>query len=244
MEVRGPNVHSSWECKFSASGSRNDQPVTRVGLEQVSLQGVLVDTIKEFGEVFDPNWLEQVDIPRARAHFTNIRRYCQMSPRIRTHEEVLDAARIATADCARYGDTTANENYLQGWVWSMEHYLGKQALDDQETEESSDDSTSHRGGIPRSQQSDEEEGCDWFMHGLRHLHSRRPFLTSSGFVGLCPWNVAIGDVLCIFLGGKTPYAVRPAAHGTYRLVGEAYVHGIMFGEFMKGEPEVREMILR
>ncbi|KAJ4147292.1 hypothetical protein LMH87_001826 [Akanthomyces muscarius] len=54
--------------------------------------------------------------------------------------------------------------------------------------------------------------------------------------GLCPSHVAVGDVVCVFYGGRTPYIVRPQRDGAYTLVGETYMHGIMYGEFLKGDP--------
>lgn len=40
-----------------------------------------------------------------------------------------------------------------------------------------------------------------------------------------------GDICCILFGAPVPFVLRPAGNG-YRLVGEAYVHGIMKGEEM------------
>jgi hypothetical protein len=54
----------------------------------------------------------------------------------------------------------------------------------------------------------------------------------------------VGDVLVIFLGGKFPYVVRSNGDGTYRFIGDAYVHGIMYGEFTKKEPRVEDFALR
>ncbi len=39
-----------------------------------------------------------------------------------------------------------------------------------------------------------------------------------------------GDLVCVFLGGRTPYILRPAKEHKYRFVGECYFHGIMYGE--------------
>jgi len=35
--------------------------------------------------------------------------------------------------------------------------------------------------------------------------------------------------------------LRPAEGGSFRIVGEAYVHGIMDGEVMDSNPEVRDI---
>ena len=57
-------------------------------------------------------------------------------------------------------------------------------------------------------------------------------------VGLAPSHAQKGDVIVIFLGAKFPYVLRETDHGTYTFVGEAYVHGVMYGEFIKKEVEV------
>lgn len=37
---------------------------------------------------------------------------------------------------------------------------------------------------------------------MAHLYSRGPFITRTGFVGMCPSHVEVGDVVCVFQGGK------------------------------------------
>ncbi|KAL2143754.1 hypothetical protein VTI28DRAFT_10051 [Corynascus sepedonium] len=64
---------------------------------------------------------------------------------------------------------------------------------------------------------------------------RTLFTTVGGRVGLGPENVKMGDKVTILLSTPVPIILRPAAnHFTY--VGDAYVHGIMDGQFMKGNP--------
>jgi hypothetical protein len=48
-------------------------------------------------------------------------------------------------------------------------------------------------------------------------------------MGLGPDSVQRGNLVCIFGGVDTPLIIR-AVDGGWRLVGEAYVHGIMDGE--------------
>jgi hypothetical protein len=72
---------------------------------------------------------------------------------------------------------------------------------------------------------------------------RRPFLSEKGYVGLAPVHVEVGDVLVLFSGAKFPYVVRKKDDATYTFVGEAYVHGIMYGEFMKGEVKAKSFTL-
>jgi hypothetical protein len=63
------------------------------------------------------------------------------------------------------------------------------------------------------------------------LTDRQMFLSSQGFLGLAPSMAAPGDLLVIVGGCKAPLILRPSEdEDTMRLIGEAYVHGFMYGE--------------
>jgi hypothetical protein len=68
---------------------------------------------------------------------------------------------------------------------------------------------------------------------------RRPLLASGGFLGIGPHETEPGDLIFILLGAGVPYIMRRRGQeGKLRLIGEAYVHGIMDGEAMKGNQVV------
>jgi hypothetical protein len=83
------------------------------------------------------------------------------------------------------------------------------------------------------------------------------FLTEDGYFGLGPVEMEADDVVCVLYGGKVPFILR-AIDGTcdvcdndqlcYRLVGFAYLHGIMDGETVRGieadEEECMEFCIR
>ena len=96
-----------------------------------------------------------------------------------------------------------------------------------------------------------------FMNGRRRIDSdlvkvhdsvcatvkeRNFFITERGYIGFGPDDSAKGDVVAVLAGGKVPYVLQPvelpstsAASETYsdacyRLLGDSYVHGIMYGE--------------
>lgn len=76
-----------------------------------------------------------------------------------------------------------------------------------------------------------------FKAGIRYLerlavNTRRPFLSSKGYIGLVPEQTIPTDFIVILLGTPTPSVLRPLDSGTYRLIGQAYVHGIMFVEYL------------
>lgn len=65
------------------------------------------------------------------------------------------------------------------------------------------------------------------------LEGRRLFTTSKGRFGFGPKTVQKADVICILNYASTAHILRQEEGGeteTYRVLGEAYVHGMMTGE--------------
>ena len=62
------------------------------------------------------------------------------------------------------------------------------------------------------------------------ITSRRLFLTDGNYLGLGAQSTQVGDQVWLISGPSTPFILRPMQNGRYRLIGEAYVHGIMRGE--------------
>ncbi|KIX99534.1 uncharacterized protein Z520_05110 [Fonsecaea multimorphosa CBS 102226] len=73
----------------------------------------------------------------------------------------------------------------------------------------------------------------------RNMAGRRLFLLDTGEIGIGSDEVQPGDTLCMLAdGGRTPFVLRQASlpeysGGTFTLVGEAYVRGIMYGEAIR-----------
>lgn len=63
---------------------------------------------------------------------------------------------------------------------------------------------------------------------------RKYFVTESGYLGLGPGAAKSGDCVVVILGLRTPFILRPQSGGKYRIIGDAYVHGIMEGELVAG----------
>jgi hypothetical protein len=78
-------------------------------------------------------------------------------------------------------------------------------------------------------------------------NDRRLFRTHNGYLGLGPKSLQIGDSIWILPDALVPMAFRTAPSNLankYRLVGEAYVHGIMHGEAFKNmEPTWESIVL-
>lgn len=108
-----------------------------------------------------------------------------------------------------------------------------------------------RGAYPDLQKSKEafryvlihKAGCPQYRSSLRircwnyvHLFSRgRSFIaTKEGYIGLAPGTTMAGDIVCVLLGCSTPLVLRPTGKGQYKIVGDCYVHGLMYNEAVLG----------
>lgn len=88
---------------------------------------------------------------------------------------------------------------------------------------------------------------DLYEQNLCHCNGGRAFcITTKQRMGMVPRAAKEGDSICVFLGAQTPFVVRPAGIGKYRLVGECYVHSLMSGEIMNTpgfDKKLEEIIL-
>lgn len=69
-------------------------------------------------------------------------------------------------------------------------------------------------------------------------YKRRPFVTAKGHLGLGPDGIKAGDVVALVIGSQVPFVFREITDGKYKLIGEAYVDGIMDGEAVAGRKNV------
>ena len=248
-QVHTPCTGAPWSNNFNASADMSSQEgLSSPTPKTIALRGVLVDSIEECGSIWNPNWLHPLDPAATLAYLEDIEAFCTKSPLFLTStEEEIATARIAIADCNGIGDEVWPEYCAETCRQTVERMKSH-------TSSSEASSTLPRyGRNPKDVESDEiDRGMDRelsthsYTTRLRLLHSRLPLISKFGFVGLAPWHVKPGDLICIFLGGKVPYVIWQLhdRSNAYTLIGEAYIHGIMFGEFMIGEPEVRTFVLR
>jgi hypothetical protein len=64
------------------------------------------------------------------------------------------------------------------------------------------------------------------------LGPRRLFRTTRGLLGMGPLEIEMGDEVWILAGANTPVVLRNGSTGKKKLLGEAYVHGLMHGEVL------------
>lgn len=78
----------------------------------------------------------------------------------------------------------------------------------------------------------------------RLLDGRCMIFTSNRCLGLAPSTVKLGDVVAFLTNSKVPLSSRPGAEGRYKVVGDAYIHGLIRGELEREGPlERRQFIL-
>jgi hypothetical protein len=66
------------------------------------------------------------------------------------------------------------------------------------------------------------------------MHSKQLVVSSSKLTGLAPMATQVGDVIAVLFGCSFPVVLRDMGGGSWMLVGEIYVDGMMYGEALEG----------
>jgi hypothetical protein len=83
------------------------------------------------------------------------------------------------------------------------------------------------------------KGVKEFRAFIEGSIGRRPFVTENGYIGQGPPGVQVGDIAAIIHGAEVPFLFRRYLE-KYQIIGEAYIHGIMDGEFMESDADFME----
>ena len=68
---------------------------------------------------------------------------------------------------------------------------------------------------------------------LMRCMKRAFVVTEKGYFGLALSTTKQGDLVCVIRGCNVPFVLRETQKGTFELIGEVYVHGIMNGEAVR-----------
>ncbi|KAH6991940.1 heterokaryon incompatibility protein-domain-containing protein [Fusarium venenatum] len=75
-----------------------------------------------------------------------------------------------------------------------------------------------------------------FRSGMMNNLTERCLLrTEGGYLGVSSKVAQPKDCVVLLAGGRTPYILRPIGENQFMFIGEAYVHGMMFGETLEGQ---------
>ncbi|KAE9381906.1 hypothetical protein N431DRAFT_491194 [Stipitochalara longipes BDJ] len=88
-----------------------------------------------------------------------------------------------------------------------------------------------------------DDNCRIQYHTRAPAPGRALFVSTTGFIGLCPKNTLPGDNIYIFLGGATPFVIRVLDDEDVKFVGECFVLGLMHGEAVVGRPKQRVLVI-
>ncbi|KAI0188438.1 heterokaryon incompatibility protein-domain-containing protein [Xylaria flabelliformis] len=218
--------------RFCASGySSSSQPSfssDRFGNRILTLRGCVFDTIHtKMTMQWDPQWEHEFyRHPDAIQFIQTLRSFGTNHPTAYNSEEARMEAlwRTPLADCdAFFGlSQTARPSASARMKASFDAFVEVNALDEKARATASKP----------------------YLHvmGLQS-RQRQIFISSQGYFGLGQDSMATGDLVCLLFGGDSPFILRPSKVG-YQLIGEAYVHGIMHGEYLAANnPPTEEFIL-
>ncbi|KAH7397491.1 hypothetical protein BKA64DRAFT_708181 [Cadophora sp. MPI-SDFR-AT-0126] len=232
-EILRPSGQLPWDTAFKAF-TKNLEGINPTSCPkgpeeswtELHLREYQVDVIEELGEQWTPDYLGgcsgEEHPPMIATYFNDINELCSKA----------DQKRIPVAD---------QEQYAIGFVLQAE----------EESDKGYDDLVQDiagvvRGPIPTTSTPIRSESGMAYRNMLGWQHDRQPFLSEKGYVGLAPVNVRTGDTIVLFENAKFPYILWEMEDGRYEFRGEAYVHGIMYGEFISdktGDKEMRNFIL-
>ncbi|KAF9467034.1 heterokaryon incompatibility protein-domain-containing protein [Collybia nuda] len=215
---------------FSASANLRHSFVPCAQHDSVTLECVRVDTILEYGHthIGDPPTLKKGQ-----------------------NVESLQEALIGVENFVRRSNAISKEDHADAaWrIHIVDQEFAPSSLQDRRraTANSKSQYKELRRvlGIPVYGEShlsrfDAVQGYGAYLVRMGDTHNSRLFLSDMGYVGLVPVNAEVGDLICILFGASVPLVLRRKIDGRYQLIGEAYVYGIMDGEFLKKENVVSE----
>jgi hypothetical protein len=238
-EILRPCGRLPWETSFSASGKRkfeNNSSLETSCEKEMKLSGCKVDVIETIktpwrpgpeGCTKDANGISQYldDIFTLCAMSNNKFKSSEAEIYANTSDRSDAHIRIPIADQEQYGsgfNRRATKDCYQGHAELVEELRRRKQGEQIEA-------------------NTEVKSSYYNMMGWQRY--RRPFLSSKGYVGLAPDHVQEGDLIVIFFGGKFPYIIRKTDDGRFIFIGEAYVHGIMYGEFIERKVQSVECVL-
>ncbi|KAH0559693.1 hypothetical protein GP486_003790 [Trichoglossum hirsutum] len=91
-------------------------------------------------------------------------------------------------------------------------------------------------GEASPEKDDLDRDSDHIAESFRVAYNgRRLFSTEGNYLGIAAQSLQKGDTIWVLAGAAVPVVLRPLPNGNWKLVGEAYVHGIMNGEAVRGD---------
>lgn len=208
---------------YQAGGSHTKATFSLNDQRHLKIRGLVLDTIVWAGQVVlgeDPDFQAQgsgQDVPVVEKIWRDLVEHKDEETRYRPEDEIDAFSITLVANTNNLDDTTGD--VLNQHRESFRAYCA--------TNGCAIDNVNLEG--PKSESWRFERGIIWAAH------NRRFFRTKTGYYGLAHRLIRERDVCCVFEGVRVPFVLRPvgesqAGQGRYKLVGDAYIHGVMRGE--------------
>jgi hypothetical protein len=163
------------------------------------MHGARVDTIESFSDTWTPGLngaIEPENYPAISRYLASIKELCEMS----NLKGTPIYANLADRAEAYYRIPIADQEMTDK---GFKHRATSECLEGY---------TRVLKDIREPRQRGENQHISKFSYFnmMGELHNRRPFILASGYVGLGPSCLQVGDLICIFFGAKLPYILRKA----------------------------------
>jgi hypothetical protein len=239
------------ERSYNACGHLVDQSRTRTIaanlLSDLEFDTLIVDVVDQVGEFYTLSMATDRHWHNLRQYFIDLHSYLAQSTMYSPLEKIEAEWRTPIADI-QY--TASNREYARapeqshmsvGYMRAKEvHGWSSNGTPQSNLAETLQAFYSFTETPEALYSSDSPYAC--YIMQLERMYNTRPFLSHKGYVGLCPPETEPGDTIAVFAGVKLPYIIRLNTNGsTWKLIGEAYVHGIMDGEYVSSRSQT-EMI--
>ncbi|KAI1121051.1 HET-domain-containing protein [Nemania abortiva] len=223
---------------FDADGSRSTggriaSPSVRVEGDIIFVKGVIVQTIAIVGE---NRPIEGVNIDEAPnlANFINILLYLDMFLGVELPYPTGEEKDVVAGTILEVNQRQQPDDITSFW----EDMYSRDLLFEPELSAFSADTEPLAESV-RLRRLEDPRG---YANMCRAVAGRRLAITDQAYVGLVPDMTAKDDKICILQGFNVPFVLRQVGEH-YKLVGDAYVHGIMQGEVFVRNGALREAII-
>jgi hypothetical protein len=219
--------------------------------DKLRLQGIIFDTVSAVGEAHDDaRVLVHEDKIKGWAKLAEVLIFHQTNDMSSEHLTLMDEMFRRTLSC----DITAKESHemetengeREGQQFKRTDNVRDRVIFDmwQHSNSEADEplwvaKVTDQAHLDKIVQSISAMEVQRYQSTISQMTIGRRFIrTTGGRMGFAPKKTQVGDRICIICGGDTPYIIRPI-RSFYRLLGDAYVSGVMDGEIIDRVLELR-----
>jgi hypothetical protein len=222
----------TWNTGYKAAPRSNVIPHLTSNPDELILRGWLIDSISSLSGFFTESTISMKD------YFEGLEFMTQSLTRYSPRHEVLYKVPVGDLDITEYPERSSQHRFSTGLFTS---YLAIRKFQNSHFSLPNHILEKDRNAIEGFQASHLEKLSREFKMTASIFHSQfyrepgeygRFCTTRRGFIRVVRPLAELGDLICIFSGVMVPFVLRKSCEKdvVYRLIGQAYIHGIMYGE--------------